>query len=424
MCKNFFSVSLTSPLIWQRLAIVLLVLWLVAGMIGWFIHAILVSVLAATLGYLVWLGWQVGRWRIDVNRARQQLQMTSDYWCDAFASLSDAVVMVNDRGHIDWSNQVAEQLLGLRYPQDQGQPLTDWIKNPTFITFYKKGDYRKPLAMTSPVDRHKKLQCSITGFAQGNRLLLAKDVTNTYRLQKMRTDFIANVSHELRTPLTVITGYLETLLAIDREDKLRTDRAVNQMLSQARRMENLIRDLILLSRLEHVPDTTEQARIVLRPLLESIRDDVLSAVSTTTHTTKRIDIECDDSLQLIGNVDELRSAFSNLVMNAARYTDDGGYIKLCWYTGEGSGRINNEGAIFSVTDDGIGIEPKHWRRLSERFYRVDKSRSMNTGGTGLGLAITKHVLLRHQARLRIDSRYGEGSTFSCVFPVERVYRGP
>lgn len=342
---------------------------------------------------------------------QQRLQAAVDYLQDSFASLDDGAVMIDAQGNIEWTNRAAGDLLGLRYPEDTRQHLVNFIRAPEFIRYFEGRDYSKPLQLTSPYNSHFELQISVTHFGGGSRLLFARDITTTHRMQQMLKDFVANVSHELRTPLTVIIGYLETLSdnSAQLNDDLRWRRAIDQMLSQGHRMESLIKDLIVLSKLEAVSDAASHSPIAIRPMLEIIRSDVLAAVKSE----RSITIECDDSLQLLGNSSQLQSAFSNLVMNAAKYTRENGEITVRWFA-------ENKHLCLAVEDNGEGIESHHLPRLTERFYRVDKSRSIDTGGTGLGLAIVKHILLQHQAELKITSDVGKGSSFSCVFPLSRA----
>ena len=229
-------------------------------------------------------------------------------------------------------------------------------------------------------------------------------------MNQTKTDFISITSHELRTPLTVINGYLETF-SEHGGDNPRWDRAIDQMLRQSRRMHHLIQDLMLLSRLESVPQASEHEVIRIRPLMEMVREEALAAAKGN----RQIDIECDDAIALKGQATEIRSALSNLAVNAARYTAEDDRIVLRWYQDDSHG-------VLEVQDSGIGIEPQYIPRLTERFYRVDQSRSLDTGGTGLGLAIVKHVLLRHRAEMKISSQPGHGSTFSCLFPRSLITR--
>ena len=341
---------------------------------------------------------------------RDQLQAIIDYLRSSFASMSDAVVMLDRHGNIEWCNDAAMDLLGLRRDEDVGLQMLNLVRNPDFVAYYEAEKYAAPFEMASPINSEIQLSLSISFFAEGNRLLFARDVTRTHRLEKMRKDFVANVSHELRTPLTVINGYLETF-SEHGGDNPRWDRAIDQMLRQSRRMHHLIQDLMLLSRLESIPQAGEKEVIRMRPLMEMVREEALAAAKGG----REIQIECDDAIALKGQATEIRSALSNLAVNAARYTSDGDKIVLRWYQDDSHG-------VMEVQDSGIGIEPQYIPRLTERFYRVDQSRSLDTGGTGLGLAIVKHVLLRHRAEMKIYSHPGQGSTFSCVFPRSLITR--
>lgn len=344
----------------------------------------------------------------DMQRESSQdsdrLQAMIDYLHASFASMSDAVVMLDPYGNIEWCNASAHDLLGLREEGDKGRQLVNLLRSPAFLRYFEAERYQAPLEMVSPVNGLINLSISVSFFGKRNRLLFARDVTRTHRLEQMRKDFVANVSHELRTPLTVINGYLETFSEHGGANP-RWDRAVDQMLQQSRRMNLLIHDLMMLSRLESVPKLADESVIQLRPLMEMIREES----GTAAKSARRIEIECDDNIAINGNPNELRSAFSNLAVNAARYTKENDRIILRWYQ-------DDYHAYFEVEDTGIGIEPQYIPRLTERFYRVDQSRSLDTGGTGLGLAIVKHVLIRHRAELRIRSVPGKGSVFTCVFP--------
>ncbi|MFQ3199443.1 MAG: two-component system phosphate regulon sensor histidine kinase PhoR [Zhongshania sp.] len=340
----------------------------------------------------------------DATQNTAKLQAMIDYLHSSFASMSDAVVMLDALGNIEWCNASAHDLLGLRMSDDTGRQLINLVRNPVFLRYFEGEHYKAPLEMASPVNSNLSLSVSLSFFGQRNRLLFARDVTRTQHLEQMRKDFVANVSHELRTPLTVINGYLETF-SDHGGDNPRWDRAVSQMLEQSRRMHMLIQDLMLLSRLEALPKAGDDAVIQLRSLMEMIREECELAAKSP----RRVVIECDDTIAISGNANELRSAFSNLAVNAARYTSENDTITLRWYR-------DDDHAYFEVEDTGIGIEPQYIPRLTERFYRVDQSRSIDTGGTGLGLAIVKHVLIRHRAELRIRSIPDKGSVFGCVFP--------
>lgn len=345
------------------------------------------------------------------RRERGRLRALVNYLRESFSSLPYGAVMIDPDGNIEWSNSAAEQLLGLRYPEDSGQQLLNLLRAPEFIAYFEGESYARPLDLASPFRSGSHLQIHVTFFGQRSRLLFVRDVTQTYKLESMRRDFVANVSHELRTPLTVINGYLETFSDTVGDVNPRWARAIEQMLTQSHRMQTLIKDLLLLSRLETVPHDDPRELVELPSLLNAIRDDALVAANGA----REISIECDAGLQLIGRPEELRSAFANLVYNAVRYTHVDGHVALRWYA-------DRDNAFLQVEDDGVGIEEEHIPRLTERFYRVDKSRSMDTGGTGLGLAIVKHVLLRHNARLVITSEPGKGSCFTCVFPISQTSR--
>ena len=240
--------------------------------------------------------------------------------------------------------------------------------------------------------------------------MLVRDVTRLHQLEQMRKDFIANVSHELRTPLTVICGYLETLLDNVDDVNPRWKRPLSQMQQQGERMQTLLNDLLLLAKLEATDYPSDNQPVPIDSLLRTIKNDA-QALSGQRNQTITLDVEADVALK--GSETELRSAFSNLVFNAVKYTQDGGHIRIRWWS-------DGSGAHLSVQDSGVGIDSKHLPRLTERFYRVDSSRNASTGGTGLGLAIVKHVLLRHRARLEISSVLGHGSTFTCHFPPVQV----
>ncbi|SDT08009.1 phosphate regulon sensor histidine kinase PhoR [Pseudomonas oryzae] len=338
-------------------------------------------------------------------RARGRLQAVIDRVQESTAALRDGVIMLDRQGNLEWWNRAAGQLLGLKRKQDGGQPITNLVRHPRFKEYFERDHHPEPLELPSPVNDHIRLQLQLTLYGNGEHLMIVRDVTRVHQLEQMRKDFVANVSHELRTPLTVLTGYLETLLDNVEEIQPRWRRALQQMQQQGARMQNLLNDLLLLARLEATDYPADNKPVSVDLLLASIRADA-QALSGGRHA---ISLEADARVRLKGSEAELRSAFSNLVFNAVKYSPEGGEIRLRWWGDE-------TGAHFSVQDSGLGIEAKHIPRLTERFYRVDASRSANTGGTGLGLAIVKHVLIRHHGQLQIDSTPGKGSTFTCHFP--------
>ncbi len=327
---------------------------------------------------------------------------------ESSSALPDAIIIIDQHNSMEWWNETANRLLGLNPVTDRGKPVMNLLRDPRFIRYYNRGQYTDPITLPSPVKSELSIQYQITRFGDGDRLLVARDVTRLVRLEQTRQDFVANASHELRTPLTVIRGYLETFL--DNEVPPGMQRGLQAMQQQARRMENLVSDLLLLSRLEAsqaaAADQPIQIHSVLRQILDAARE-------LGRDKAQNLTLEMDEQYDLCGQEVELHSAFSNLVFNAVRYTQTGGNITIRWW-------VDAQGGHFAVTDNGPGIDSIHLPRLTERFYRVDESRSSASGGTGLGLAIVKHVLVRHGAQLAIKSRMGQGSTFSCHFPAEML----
>lgn len=324
-------------------------------------------------------------------------------------ALPDATVVLDSNNIIEVWNDAATRLLGLKYPADSGQPVTNFMRHPDFRQFLEQGNPDGRIQLPSPADENITLMVRVVPYGNNQRLLVLRDITHLRRLEQIRQDFIANVSHELRTPLTVIAGYLEAL----QDEKDETIRpllpAINAMQKQSVRMQSIVSDLLLLSRLETEQKNSMEHEVSVPALLTIVCEDAQLLSDGRHHFV----IEIDPVLWVRGNRDELHSAFSNLLFNAVRYTPDGGEIQLRWYAHEGDARLE-------VKDSGIGIAPGHIPRLTERFYRVDVGRSRDTGGTGLGLAIVKHVLLRHGASLSIESELGKGSCFVCTFPRQRV----
>ncbi|MCO6055944.1 phosphate regulon sensor histidine kinase PhoR [Pseudomonas sp. MOB-449] len=346
------------------------------------------------------------------QRVRGRLQAVIDRVQESTAALKDAVVMLDNDGNLDWWNRAAETLLGLKTPQDSGQPVTNLIRHPRFKEYFEQGNYQEPLDLPSPTNDRMRLQFHITRYGNSEHLMLVRDVTRLHQLEQMRKDFVANVSHELRTPLTVIAGYLETLLDNVEDVNPRWTRALQQMSQQGKRMQNLLNDLLLLAKLEATDYPSDNQPVAVDLMLLQIKADAIALSGNRHH---RISLEADHNYKLRGSEAEIRSAFSNLVFNAVKYTPDEGEIRIRWWGDE-------TGAHLAVQDSGIGIEAKHLPRLTERFYRVDSSRNSGTGGTGLGLAIVKHVLIRHRGRLDISSVLNHGSTFTCHFPATQVVR--
>jgi two-component system phosphate regulon sensor histidine kinase PhoR len=335
--------------------------------------------------------------------ARQRLQSTVDYLLESFASMRDGVVIVESGGGIRWCNEAASQLLGLRFPEDTGQAITNLVRYPDFTSYVHAGDFTEPLYFGTNSESQLHLQVIITRFGDGDSLIFVRDVTERVKTEQMRRDFVGNVSHELRTPLTVITGYLGTLLGNVDALPPAFVKPMRQMEQQAQRMENLLTDLLWLSRIENEKRETEPELVDVAALLEELREELKGS-----HPDHRIDLKVEDRFCVSGDYRQLYSAVSNLVRNAIKYSQPSCPITVTWQ------RRGSEYAL-AVRDRGIGIDERHIPRLTERFYRVDDSRSSSTGGTGLGLAIVKHVAASHGARLEIDSKPGTGSTFTLVF---------
>ncbi len=331
---------------------------------------------------------------------------------EATSALPDATVVVGEGDAIEWWNDAAAHLLGLHAPQDVGQRICNLVRNPAFVAFMAAGDYDNGLLMPAPVDSGIMLTVHIVPYGKNRRLLVARDDTRMHRLEQIRRDFVANVSHELRTPLTVLSGVLENLEDMPGPRPRHWARSLQLMQQQSSRMQRIVNDLLLLSRLETDKRAAQPEPVAVPETIELVRADALALIG---EREMQVRTQIDNDLWLLGNASELRSAFSNLVFNAVQYTPDGGTIDVRWYADE-------TGAHFAVQDTGMGIEEEHIPRLTERFYRVDVGRSRESGGTGLGLAIVKHVLQRHEARLRIESALGHGSSFICDFAPNRMAR--
>jgi two-component system, OmpR family, phosphate regulon sensor histidine kinase PhoR len=327
----------------------------------------------------------------------------------ATSALPEGVVILDDTDRIEWCNRLAERHFGLDGERDIGQQITYLARQPEFVKYLELENFTEPLVLRGA--RHDDLVLSIKLIAYGNgkRLLISRDITHLERIETMRRDFVANVSHELRTPLTVVNGFVETMQDMPNLENEMARRALQLMGNQTSRMENLVDDLLTLSRLENEQNALQDEKIDVPKLMYTLCEEGCS-LSNGQH---RLKLEIESTYGLNGSLDELHSAFANLVTNAIRYTPPGGEIVMRW------SEMPDGHLVFSVRDSGIGIAPQHISRLTERFYRVDRSRSRETGGTGLGLAIVKHIIIRHQAQLNVVSEEGKGSTFSIVFPAKR-----
>lgn len=409
----------------------LLLVLAASGGLGWFTGYTLEMLclgLVLLTGLWLWQLWRMRRWLEDPDQAppesagiwglvydtiyglqrenreaRGRLQSTVDYLRSSFASMRDGVLILTQSGAIEWSNQAAESLLGLQHPRDRGQPVLNLLRWPAFHEYFLKGDFQQPLQIPSATNSRQILQVEITTFAGGDFLLFFRDVTGVVQMEQMRRDFVGNVSHELRTPLTVFKGYLDTLVSSELFEDPRFEKAAGQMDLQVQRMENLLTDLLWLSRIETVSADRETNAVNMVAMLEELREELRSS-----HPDRLIVLEIETQDTVLGDYRELRSAVSNLVINALKYSADDQPVRVCWVREEDS-------LILHVVDTGVGIDEQHISRVTERFYRVDESRNARTGGTGLGLAIVKHVAASHRAELTIESEEGRGSRFSLHF---------
>jgi len=363
----------------------------------------------------------VGIWktiRLESNRFRKRgksrkkrLRNILDGFQESTNALPDATVVLREDWNIEWSNPASTNLLGISKSPGKADTIFDYIDHSEFREYVEAADFSHSLQIPGAFDPESTLEIRIVEYGGGKLLLQARDITRLSQLENVRRDFVANVSHELRTPLTVVSGYLETLIDADDDDEIVDWKPIlRQMNEQSGRLKQIVEDLLTLSRLETRDRTQGMSVIDVPELVRKVADDARLVSGEENH---RFSIDCDDNLRLLGSEAELLSAFSNLVVNAVRYTPASGKIDISW-------QKCGVNACFSVTDTGVGIPPEHLPRLTERFYRVNVGRSRETGGTGLGLAIVKHILIRHGGRLNIESEPGVGSQFTGVFPAARI----
>ena len=417
-----------------RIALVLagtVIVWLMFGLVAALLAAL--AAIAAMAGlqlfYLYRLaGWLdhpevtrlpdgLGAWTdvfsrlYKLRRADEKNRSELTEWLARFRQammlLPDGVVIMDDVLFLEWCNESAKRHLGLDHERGKGMRVTNLIRNPAFIDYIVLGRYEQPLALEV---RSRKLIVRIIPFETRRQILVTHDVTEASRIENMRRDFLANASHELRTPLTVLNGFLEIASGQPNLDPETRGAHLKLMTEQGLRMQALIEDMLTLSRLESIDYPVRAEPVAITGLLEQVLQEAV-ALSGGRH---RISLHVDGP-DIIGSSEELRSAFGNLASNSVRYTAPGGQIDLCWQLREGRPE-------FTAQDNGIGISAEHIARLTERFYRVDKSRSRETQGTGLGLAIVKHVLLRHKAMLTIKSQPGQGSKFTARFQENSAVR--
>jgi two-component system phosphate regulon sensor histidine kinase PhoR len=324
-------------------------------------------------------------------------------------ALREGVVTVDANGALEWWNTSARKMLGLKKKQDRGAPLLHLLREPSFFRYYHHADFSQPIYIQSPVNPEQVLEVAVTAFAKGDNLLILRDMTDSIKLENMRRDFTGNVSHELRTPLTVIQGYLESFQLHHPELDTDVQKGHARMLAHTHRMTNLVQDLLVLSRLEESIDHSKMVQLQMPPLLTL-------ALSQGQELSQRLDkkVTINSAIKSQNNVlgikAEILSVLTHLVNNAVKYTPHGGRIAVTYQVTDGQ-------LCLTVADNGIGIGAQHLPRLTERFYRVDASRSSASGGTGLGLAIVNRIMERHKGSLDIISEEGQGSCFTCTFPL-------
>jgi two-component system, OmpR family, phosphate regulon sensor histidine kinase PhoR len=340
------------------------------------------------------------------KRRKKKLGKIIDQFRKSTDALPDAAIVLGKNDEIEWANTAAKNVLGLQ-SSDRGQRIPNLIRLPIFVRYLKDGDFKDSILMPSPTNNQVILAVRIVSYGAGLRLLMAQDVTQLRKMEQMRKDFVANVSHELRTPLTVLKGYLETLEELDEPLHPLLAHSLHEMHDQTERMQYLVDDLLLLSNLETQPKKTKCVDV------PKLLIKICKECESLNDSGGRVELILETNAHLYADEHELRSAFSNLLGNALKYSPLETVVKLYW-------RQTPQDLVLDVVDQGEGISEAEIPRITERFYRVDVKRTDKVAGTGLGLAIVKHVLLRHDARLAITSEPNKGSTFSCHFPIGKI----
>ena len=352
------------------------------------------------------------------DEAYRDSQARLDEFLAAMQASPNGVVLLDAQGRIEWCNQTAAQHFGFDAQRDLQQHIANLVREPAFTAYLAQDDFSGQVVIpghASTPTRPLRLSVHLNSYGDNRKLLLSRDITAVEQAEAMRRDFVANVSHEIRTPLTVVAGFIETLQSLPLK-KCERERYLALMAQQSQRMQTLVNDLLTLSRLEGSPLPGSGDWVGVNALFEQCEEEARALSGMLAAQGHELSFESFPACEIAGNASEVRSAFSNLVTNAVRYTPEAGLIAVSWTVlADGRGQ-------FQVRDSGPGIAPEHLPRLTERFYRVDRSRSRESGGTGLGLAIVKHVAQRHGAELQISSQPGQGSCFTLVFPAARVRR--
>jgi len=355
----------------------------------------------------------------DRERKAQDQKMRLHDFLSALQASPNGVMLLDAESRIEWCNQTAATHFGLDVQRDLEQAIGNLVRDPGFAAYLASGEFGGSLSMPgrdSTPSRPVTLSVNLHPYGKGRKLLLSRDITALEQAEAMRRDFVANVSHEIRTPLTVLAGFVETLQSLNLQESER-EQYLALMAQQAERMQSLVSDLLTLSKLEGSMPPGLEVRVSVPKLMRQFEADALAlsqVIGSESGVDHQFEFDCAYQGDLAGVATELLSAMGNLISNAVRYTPVGGQIKVKVFP-DTEGRL-----VFSVADTGPGIAAEHLGRLTERFYRVDRSRSRETGGTGLGLAIVKHVAQRHGAVLGIESTVGKGSSFSLTFPASRV----
>ncbi len=421
---------------WQKELLSGLLLFLAVSIIGAMTGFFMPMALALALSMLVWQLFQIHRfekwiragggskypkmrgiweeiyfhvYRLKKNekKRKKKLGKMVDQFRQSTEALPDAAIVLGANDEIEWANKAAREVFGL-HATDKGQRIPNLIRFPEFIRYLRSGNFSEPVLLPSPVDHNITLAIRIITYGAGLRLLLAQDVTELKKMERMRKDFVANVSHELRTPLTVLKGYLETLQDMDDGESRLLTTSFQQMQGQTERMQLLVDDLLFLTHLETQQKKSECINVA--SLLSQICKE---ADAMSANATARIELTLESDACIVGEEQDLRSAFTNLLVNALKYSPDNSVVKVRWYS-------STDGIVLDVMDQGEGIAAADIPRVTERFYRSEVKRIKKIGGTGLGLAIVKHALMRHDGHLHIASELGKGSCFSCFFPLKRV----